>query len=573
MAAVALAAIAAGAMLSELAHIEAARRSAAIGLAAILIAAGAAIAVIVLAAVRAFAAERARREAVGALARTGAALEAAGLGLFDWRFENDSIKVSAALAAALGVDDGAEMSGEAFLAAIAASHRQAVRAGLVRARTESVMDLAAPLEATGQGPPRWLAFQGLGSGRDRSGRVERLVGVASDVTRDRQLVLALRQAEVDLAVVLEGTSLGAALFDRSGRLRRFNRAFCDLFGIGPGQLVRGARRAYVLRWIELALASPPAKGRSIAGEHALKNGRRTVIEERSTGDGGLLITARDATAESADVEAAERQQREVEELSRSLGAARDEAQELAQAWESERKRAEAADRARSDFLSGVSHELRTPLNAINGFSAMMVEEAFGPLGDPRYRQYAADILASGERLLALIDDVLDLSRVEAGRTKLNLESVTLGEVAADALRRVRRQARAADVAVVLDLSAASRVEADYHALEQVLLNLLATAIDSAPRNSTVRMDAAAADEGRAVAIVRVAVGAPAEGEAGTARSPPSWGFGGPSTPLGLALCRSLIELHGGALVVDSEAGAPLSAHFTLPLIQTQAAAA
>src|SRR5690606_38623335 len=155
-----------------------------------------------------------------------------------------------------------------------------------------------------------------------------------------------------------------------------------------------------------------------------------------------------------------------------LEANQEELSELARKYETAKIRAEAANQAKSEFLANMSHELRTPLNAINGFSEIMAGEMFGPLGDARYKEYAGDILSSGQHRLTLINDVLDMAKIEAGKMQLYFEPTSLAEVCEDAARLMRGRAEEAGLALSVQASPEVEIEADHRALKQVLLNLL-----------------------------------------------------------------------------------------------------
>src|SRR6201999_1509922 len=163
--------------------------------------------------------------------------------------------------------------------------------------------------------------------------------------------------------------------------------------------------------------------------------------------------------------------------------------ELARKYEAEKIRAEGANKAKSEFLANMSHELRTPLNAINGFSEIMVGEMFGPVGDRRYQEYSKDILSSGQHLLALINDILDMSKIEAGKMTLRFEPIQLKDVVEDAARLMRNRAEAAGLDLQIDLPPLEDVEADYRAVKQVLLNLISNAVKFTPRGGAVKVTA------------------------------------------------------------------------------------
>jgi len=222
--------------------------------------------------------------------------------------------------------------------------------------------------------------------------------------------------------------------------------------------------------------------------------------------------------------------------------------------------AELANRAKSEFLANMSHELRTPLNAIIGFSDMMKAEMFGAMGNPKYADYTRDIYTSGSHLLALINDVLDMSKIEAGRFELDEGIVNLGSVVDSCLAMVEWRAEKNEVQLAeRPQFVLPNVIGDERAIRQVLLNLLSNAVKFTPRGGRVEVMGARDTNGDVlVAVADTGVGIPAQqierlfepfqrATAQIARQQEGTG-------LGLAISRKLIELHGGALEVDSAVG-------------------
>jgi signal transduction histidine kinase len=241
------------------------------------------------------------------------------------------------------------------------------------------------------------------------------------------------------------------------------------------------------------------------------------------------------------------------------------------AWHLARARDEAthANRAKSEFLAHMSHELRTPLNAINGFSEIIKDELFGPVPE-RYRDYAADIYRSGTHLTALINDVLDLSKIEAGKLELDDEIVDPAAVVDTCIKLVRDRAHKASLRVQAELPRdLPPLRADERLVKQMLLNLLTNAIKFTPEGGRVTVAVEAApDGGMAFAVRDTGVGIAAAdiprvlepyGQVATTRKRNPDGVG-----LGLPLVKKMAALHGGALVLESVAGSGTVATVRFP---------
>jgi two-component system cell cycle sensor histidine kinase PleC len=315
----------------------------------------------------------------------------------------------------------------------------------------------------------------------------------------------------------------------------------------------------------------------VAPEAELVDGRWVAIAERRTGDGGHVVTYVDVTVLKQQEEARRRNEEQLQGAVIGLERSREQAAELARKYAAEKVRAEAANRAKSEFLANMSHELRTPLNAINGFSEMMVAQMFGPLGDARYASYAQDILSSGQHLLALINDVLDMSKIEAGKMNLRFEPVRLDELAEDAVRLIKNRAETAGLGVVIETPNLPDVEGDYRALKQVLLNLLSNAVKFTPRGGRITLKAESRHDSMGdrvkISVRDTGIGIAPHDLARLARpfeqiesqqSKTQQGTG-----LGLALSKSLIEMHGGMLEIESQPGIGTTVSFLLPIRQSR----
>ncbi len=235
-----------------------------------------------------------------------------------------------------------------------------------------------------------------------------------------------------------------------------------------------------------------------------------------------------------------------------------------------RRRAEAANQAKSRFLATMSHELRTPLNAILGFSEVMKTELFGPMENPRYREYAGNILDSGRHLLHLINEILDLTRIESGRYELHEEPLRLIDIADECHKLLKLRADSKGLQVIDDFEPdLPAVWADQRAMRQICLNLMSNALKFTPKGGRITLRVGATpDGGQFLAVCDNGPGIPADeipkvlqafGQGALAQQNAEGGAG-----LGLAIVQNLIELHGGSLALTSELRKGTDAKVLLP---------
>jgi signal transduction histidine kinase len=278
-------------------------------------------------------------------------------------------------------------------------------------------------------------------------------------------------------------------------------------------------------------------------------------ELRKTADGGTLLTFRDL-APLRKME--EQYQQQIDMLKAELAAAH-------------RARQEAVDtaRARKDFLTSTSHELRTPLNAILGFSEMVAKEMFGPLNNPRYLEYAQIIHNSGVHVLSLINDLLDLSKLDAGKLELRVEPVEILKVIIDCVRCVETQATRDHIGIVVHVAdGVDRLCGDNKRLHQMLLNLLSNALKFTPVGGEISIDVFRRGADVCLSVSDSGIGIKAEDipkvlePFGQVESELSLRHQG--TGLGLPLTKELAELHGGSLTMESNVDVGTTVTITLP---------
>ncbi len=411
------------------------------------------------------------------------------------------------------------------------------------------------------GGENWFSAK-LSALRDASGAFAGVTMLARDIS-DRRREQAGRANERRLGLLFEYAPDGYFLTDHEGTLLDGNRAFEELFGCRREELVGR----------NLLEAVPLAADALIHG-----NGGKGSRRREPSGPRELTIPRRDGTSVSVEIRSFRIQ---VEGRPLVLNIARD-ITELARAVRElrvARAEAEAANRAKSEFLANTSHELRTPLTAILGFSEILETDLAGPLND-RQRKYVQAVHGSGEHLLALINDILDLSKVDYRAMRLELSEVHLRPFLARALSIVQEKAAEKGVCLTLEVpEATGRLVflADERKLKQILYNLLSNAVKFTPQGGRITVGARRQKQRVSLFVRDTGIGVAAQEQErifdefyqlkNRTRSETS------GTGLGLALTRRLVTLHGGTIRVESEGQGKGSCFIcTLPLMPPAAAA-
>ena len=407
-----------------------------------------------------------------------------------------------------------------------------------------------------------------------------LIGIAVDITEQKDLMEKTIAADVRLRDAIETIPEAFVLWDADNRLVLCNSNFQALHDL-PDEAVRSgttyeqvveAGRKPVVRTtggqddvardgLQDGLPIPGAR----TFEAQLDDGRWLHISERRTKDGGYVSVGTDITTIKAHeeklIDSERRLMATIADLRASQQALETQAQqlsELAEKYAEEKTRAEDANQAKSKFLANMSHELRTPLNAIIGFSEIMGSGMFGPLGADRYAEYCRDIHSSGQYLLEVINDVLDMSKIEAGRMQLDREVLRLDQILADSLRVVSGRAGDKRLALALDVASDVAFAADRRACKQIILNLLSNAVKFTPEGGRVDVHGRRRGNSVVVAIADSGIGIPPDAlrklgrpfeqvESQLTKSHQGSG-------LGLAIAKSLVELHGGMMRIRSSPG-------------------
>ena len=368
------------------------------------------------------------------------------------------------------------------------------------------------------------------------------------VTREQVKVIearndALRQSAQMLGATIQSIEDGIAVWDRERKLQHWNRAYMQMWQFPESFLRSGVTmdemldelarngRAQRLDNDDLGKPATDPKAFEPAGRWLYRraDGRLLSVRRLPIGDEGYMAICSDLTAQKQHED------------------------ELVKAWE----QAVIANRSKSEFLANVSHELRTPLNAIIGFSEVVERELFGPLGNERYVSYVRDIRNSGEHLLSLINDILDLSKIEAGRFQLRMEEVDCNEIAHSVARLIRPRTVEHGLTMKIDLPDRPVVlNADKRAVKQVLINLLSNAVKFTPEQGTVTLASRPWHDGVEFIVSDTGIGIE-EKDMHVALAP----FGQidsqftrkyEGTGLGLPIVKGIVELHGGTLEIKSE---------------------
>jgi two-component system cell cycle sensor histidine kinase PleC len=400
-----------------------------------------------------------------------------------------------------------------------------------------------------------------------------LLGIAVDITEQKAMAEQTAAADVRLRDAIETIPEAFVLWDADNRLVLCNSNFQALHDLPDEAIAAGMPYDEIVAAGRKPQLRAQAAGEHAAGEGASDPGARTFeaqlddgrwlhISERRTKDGGYVSVGTDITTikrhEARLIDSEQRLIATVADLRSSQQALEFQARQLADLAEKygeEKTRAEDANQAKSKFLANMSHELRTPLNAIIGFSEIMEAGMFGPLGAAKYDEYCRDIRRSGQFLLEVINDVLDMSKIEAGRIKLDFEEVEIEQVVADAVRVVSGRAQAKRLTLVCELAPGIRLRADKRAVKQIALNLLSNAVKFTPDGGRVRVRTRAWGGSVALVFEDTGIGIPKQAVNKLGRpfeqvesllTKTHQGSG-----LGLAIAKSLTELHGGAMRIRS----------------------
>ncbi|WP_170144452.1 PAS domain-containing sensor histidine kinase [Dichotomicrobium thermohalophilum] len=509
-----------------------------------------------------------------------AALHGGRAGLCFWDIVRGELRITGSVFTALGLD--APAGPIAFSRFRGLLHPEDdLYSSINRAMKDGTPDFAARFRmADAQGDWVWFEMRGRifqGGWQAQPVFLGMIMEVPSDERREsRDVQMAARLTEA-----LDSEQHAIALWDSSERLVFCNRRFLELYGLAGDQAMPGMPHAKIQAAAECNVPQGPRsaagapKSREASYDIELDDGRWIAVSERRTRTSDFVSIATDITTLKRNERRLAQSERElratVEELEDSrqkLESQTSQLVELADKYAKEKARAEEASKAKSEFLANISHELRTPLNAIIGFSEVMTEEFFGPIGHEKYRDYATDISESGRYLLEMIDDILDMSKIEAGQFSLSIEPVRAGNLIDESLRVVQPTAEERKIDLNQSGNPDIEIAGDKRALKQVLLNLLSNAVKFTPEGGdisvrsyrykgTVRISIS--DSGVGIPKHEIAkLGKPFQ-QVGNQLTKDHKGSG-----LGLAISRSILEMHEGRLDIKSKPGEGTTVTCILP---------
>ena len=408
-----------------------------------------------------------------------------------------------------------------------------------------------------------------------SDKAPHLVGICIDISEQVKLEQENKTANIRLRESIESLSEAFVLWDSKNRLVVCNNKYRELNGLPQELAVPG------VPYDEIMAASKTPQDTFFKFDDntedkfgstyqaALSDGRWLQIDKHRTDDGGFVTIGTDITRIKKNEENLRLREQELQASVEHLEHSETELRKLATLYDTQRAIAQDANRAKAEFLANISHEWRTPLNAIIGFSDIMRQGAFGPLGSDKYNEYCNDINESGTYMLAFINDVIDMSEIEAGQFKLEPEELDASKILNTIIEASASEAKSAGITIEYDMTEPLLVEADRRAFRQVFHNLLSNALKFNHHGGSVNITSHPIDDKMVFSITDTGIGIPVDlvDQLGTpfkqVQSQHTKNHTG--SGLGLAISKSLIEMHGGELQIQSKQGEGTQITIKLPL--------
>ena len=509
------------------------------------------------------------------------AFNKSGVGLWDWNVARGHVRVSRAMNALVGWNQSQELMPYRDIAA--AIHGDDDLYDAVKRAVRDGKENFSHTFRIRHKDGHWIPLILQGSFRREGDSNEpHLIGVVTPQSNAQSPVNSAQATDIRLHDAIEAISEAFVLWDTDNRLVMCNSKYKQFYNLNDDTVTPGTPYEQVIAEATAPIVQSrvTVKDDKTSGAHTyeaqLEDGNWLHIDERRTNDGCYVSVGTDITSLK---QSQQRHAKSEEELKATITDLRHSRRELEQQKQQlvdlmekyalEKNRAEAANRAKSEFLANISHELRTPLNAVIGFSEVMENGMFGPVGNQKYVEYARDIHESGKYLLEVINDILDMSKIEAGRINLNIKSLDAGEITEDSIRVVAQAAGERSIEVKRAGLKQLKMRADRRAVKQILLNLLSNAVKFTPDNGKVTVRLSKTKGHAKITIADTGIGIP-ETELGKLGRPfeqveNQLTKSRPGSGLGLAISRSLVEMHGGKFEIKSTEAEGTTVICELPL--------
>jgi two-component system cell cycle sensor histidine kinase PleC len=494
-------------------------------------------------------------------------MDGAQAGFWEMSADTSMVKLSDQFAALLGARGTTELTLPALLQLVFVDDRDMMQNAIARAH--EIKTLRTQFRTQHDSGQTWVEMSGR-QVQHGTESAERFAGIASDFTERKRVDDRLRKTERRLRNALEGYDGPFAIWDQRKRLLYWNGAYANTFNVAKAlRAGMGYDTVALARAPSVRQETPSPTEPNTALVH-LTNGRWVKLVERATPEGGLITVGVDVTDTTQASNQLNRQKVKLKRLVAELEKSEGHAAELARKYSEEKDRAERAAQSKSAFLTNMSHELRTPLNAINGFSEILATELYGPLGDERYKGYASDILMSGQHLLDMINDILDMAKIEAGKMSIELLPIDPVDPVDAAVRMIQRKAEDENITLTFEAeSGLPEIAADHRAIRQMALNLLSNAIKFTDEGGRIAVTLTRRDDYLRYAFTDNGIGIPKEDLPRLAQPfeqvSSSSDRNHEGTGLGLALTKSFAEMHGGKLSIASQEGRGTTIAFYLPI--------
>ncbi|MBI1360903.1 MAG: histidine kinase, partial [Alphaproteobacteria bacterium] len=491
------------------------------------------------------------------------AFEVSGtIGFWRWDPESQLLTLSPQAAALLGAMHSGDMTLDEFGSLLAEDDRRQVLATLSNASPLGRITVT----FRGVGACSVVYFELIGGCSD-----DIFHGAILNVTDRIAAQQRSNRAEAVARAALAAHPGPFAIWDSRKRLTHWNAAFQRLFNLDKSIVASGASYDYIMAEVsKFVRVERPLGDDANAREMLLLSDQWVRLVDRRTANGGLITVGLDISALKRQESSLSRNEKRLRSMVVELERTRGQAQEHAARFAEQKARAERASQAKSVFLANMSHELRTPLNAINGFSDMLVHEIYGPLGDERYKGYAEDILASGQHLLDMINDILDMAKIEAGKMQITPRPIDAIDAVDAAVRMIRRRAADRHVSLTFDPDDdLPEINGDHLAIKQMTLNLISNAIKFTDEGGEISVAVLHEDNWLVIRVADNGCGIPEAdlprlGQPFEQAQAPE-GRNSQGTGLGLALTKSFAEMHGGYLSIESSVGVGTTVSIYLPI--------